>query len=169
MSGLEHAYERRKRRARGAGDRDWNALRDPSDKHPAKPHSASCAKRVEDATQEAEQTNKTLQLSQDYIHVSDSCDIDISSTGTQAAVNVQAGLQAAILVIIAIAIGDDADPEEFVQQLTQTVKTKQITHQETVIENSKNVSVDRTDLQAHVNIQLLLQLLVAIAVVLDIL
>ncbi|WP_184664328.1 spore coat protein [Texcoconibacillus texcoconensis] len=137
----------------------WSAL-DPDACHPTK--------RVED-TQEANQQNKTMQLSEEYIYIKDSCDVAINSTDTKAALSLQASLQAAIAVIISIAVADSNEAEEVTQELLQTSKIKQKTFQKTVVENSRKVDVTTTDTQVAANIQILLQLLVALVVELEIL
>lgn len=136
----------------------WSAL-DPNHCHPMK----------DDDTQSGDQVNKTLQVSEDYIFVKDSCDITVSTTDTKAAVSLQAALQAAIALIIHISIADSSKAEKVTQDLFQTAKTKQLSFQKTVIENSRNVDVKTTDTQAAINIQVLLQLLIALIAKLDIL
>ncbi len=140
---------------------NWSAL-------DCKPHPL-CPPKEEDDTQAAEQVNKTFQLSEEYILIKDSCDVTVSTTDTKAAVSLQASLQAIIAIIISISIADSSKAEKITQDLLQTAKIKQITKQKTIIENSKNVNVTTTDTQVAVNIQLLLQLLVAIIARLDIL
>ncbi|MFC5712522.1 spore coat protein [Thalassorhabdus alkalitolerans] len=137
---------------------EWRALDDV--KHPL-------AK--DDATQSGQFDNKTIQLSDECILVKDSADVTIRTTDTKAAVSLQAGIQAAIILIISIAIGDDAEVPEFTQELIQKVKTKQLNYQKTIVENSRGVDIRTTDTQVAVNIQLMLQLLLAIAVIVDIL
>jgi spore coat protein X len=140
---------------------NWSAL-------DRKPH-PHCPPKVEDDTQAAEQVNKTLQLSEEYIFIKDSCDVTVSTTDTKAAVSLQASLQAIIAIIISISIADSSKAEKITQDLLQTAKIKQVTYQKTIIENSRNVDVTTTDTQVAVNIQILLQLLLALIVRLDIL
>ncbi|WP_416148387.1 spore coat protein [Salipaludibacillus sp. HK11] len=138
----------------------WSAL-DPNQCHPSH--------KSEPATQNSDQVNKTLQASEEYIFIKDSCDINVATTDTKAAVSLQAALQAAIALVISISIADSSRAEVVTQDLLQTAKTKQVTFQKTVIENSRNVDVTTTDTQASVNIQVLLQILLALIVRLDIL
>jgi len=137
----------------------WSAL-DPDQCHPMDPS---------DDTQSADQVNKTVQTSEEYIFIKDSCDVKVSTTDTKAAVSLQAALQAAIALVINISIADSSRAEKVTQDLLQTAKTKQMTFQKTVVENSRNVDVTTTDTQAVVNIQILLQILLALIVRLDIL
>ncbi|UOE93013.1 MULTISPECIES: spore coat protein [Bacillaceae] len=144
-------------------EKKWSAL-DPKTSHPLCP-----SPKEEDVAQEATQANKTLQLSEEYILIKDSCDVTVTTTDTKAAVSLQASLQAAIAIVISISIADSATAERITQELLQTAKVKQMTYQKTIIENSRNVDVTTTDTQAAINIQLLLQLLLALLVKLDIL
>ncbi|MGY4689380.1 spore coat protein [Salibacterium sp. K-3] len=148
-------------RDRRRNNRKWNALESSSEKF--------CGG-SDNSTQHGEQSNKTVQLSEEYIEIIDCCDVNISSTDIKGALNVQAGLQAAILILITISIGGDSErAEAFTQDLIQSAKIKQLTYQHMYIENSRGVTMDMRDTQLAVNIQLLLQLLLAVAVVLDIL
>jgi spore coat protein X len=142
--------------------KNWSAL-------DCKPHPSCPPPQQEDVTQGAEQVNKTLQLSEEYILIKDSCDVTVSTTDTKAAVSLQASLQAIIAIIISISIADSSKAEKITQELLQTAKVKQVTYQKTIIENSRNVDVTTTDTQVTVNIQLLIQLLLALIVRLDIL
>ncbi|MCL7747161.1 spore coat protein [Halalkalibacter alkaliphilus] len=122
-----------------------------------------------DIKQSAGQVDKTFQQSEEYIIIKDSCDVNVSSTDTKAAVSLQASLQAAIALVISISIASSEQAEQITQELLQSTKTKQMTFQKTVIENSRNVDVTTTDTQIGVNIQLLLQILLALLVNLDVL
>lgn len=124
-----------------------------------------------DATvhQEADQVALTKQTSYEWIIVKDSEGITVSTTDTQVAVSLQAALQAAIVAVIRITIGDSDRSNAVAQELTQFVKTKQKNKQKTVIECSKNVHVTTTDTDIAVNLQVLLQVLVAIIAQLDVL
>ncbi|MFA9556607.1 spore coat protein [Evansella sp. AB-rgal1] len=138
----------------------WSAL--DSDKHPL------CFT-DDDDTQEATQSNKTLQLNEEAIFIKDSCDVTVTSTDTKAAVNIQAALQAALVILISISLGDSSKAEKFTQELLQSSKMKQISRQKTVIENSRGVNVSTVDTQVAANIQILFQLLLAVALKLDLL
>jgi spore coat protein X len=141
---------------------NWSAL------DTAKPHPLSSLK-DEQETQEANHENKMYQLSEEYIFIKDSCDVTVSTTDTKAALSLQAALQAAITVIVSISIADSAKAEQVTQDLLQTAKIKQVTYQKTIIENSRNVDVTTTDTQVAVNIQILLQILLALVAKLDVL
>lgn len=143
-----------------ANQNRWNAL-DPNSNH-------SCFD-DDDVTQGANQTITNLQLNEELIFIKDSCDITVTTTDTKAALNLQAALQAAIALIVSISIADGNQAEKVTQELLQSTRNKQISRQKTVIENSRNVNVTTTDTQIAINIQLLLQLLVALLVEVDIL
>ncbi|WP_227935010.1 spore coat protein [Alkalihalobacillus deserti] len=137
----------------------WSAL-DPQACHPSENAAVE---------QEAVQVDKTLQFSEEYIFIKDSCDVTVSSTDTKAAVSLQASLQAAIALVISISVASSDQAEQITQELLQSTKTKQLNYQKTVIENSRNVDITTTDTQIGVNIQLLLQILLALLVNLDVL
>ncbi|MBM7691515.1 spore coat protein X [Peribacillus deserti] len=138
----------------------WSAL-DPTRNHPM------CNE--ETVEQEAVQTKSEFQLSEELIFIKDSCDITVSTIDTKAAVSLQAALQAAIVVLINISIADAGRAEKVAQELLQSSQVKQISRQKTIIENSRNITVETLDTQVAVNIQILVQLLVALLVRIDIL
>lgn len=140
----------------------WSAL-DPNACHPLE----DAEEEQEDISQNAVQFNKTLQYSEEYIIIKDSCDVNVSTTDTKAAVSLQGALQAAIALVINISVDDNDLAERVTQDLLQAAKTKQVTFQKTVVENSRNIDVTTTDTQVAVNIQILLQLLLALIVRLD--
>ncbi|MDE5413154.1 spore coat protein [Alkalihalobacterium chitinilyticum] len=159
MSNQEVFYSTDKKKS------DWSAL-DPKKKHPLCPPKKE---EQEEVAQVAEQTNKTFQLSEESIMIKDSCDVSVNSTDTKAALSLQASLQAAIAIVISISIADSTKADMITQELLQSSKIKQVTKQKTIIENSRNVQVTTTDTQIAANIQVLLQLLLAILVQVDIL
>ncbi|WP_394549224.1 spore coat protein [Priestia aryabhattai] len=123
----------------------------------------------EDIFQEAEQIAKTEQLSFEKIIVKDSEGVKVHTTDTQVAATIQAALQVAIAVVVRITIGDSEQANGVLEELKQVSSIKQKNAQKTIIENSTNVRVTTTDTDVAVNLQLLLQVLVAILVSLDIL
>ncbi|MFV8826962.1 spore coat protein [Alkalihalobacterium sp. APHAB7] len=159
MSNQEVFYSTDKKKS------DWSAL-DPKKKHPLCPPKKAAD---DDVTQGAEQTNKMLQLSEEYIFIKDSCDVSVNTTDTKAALSLQASLQAAIAIVISISIADSSKAEMITQELLQSSKIKQVTYQKTIVENSRNVKVTTTDTQIAANIQVLLQLLLALLVQIDVL
>ncbi|BAD65046.1 hypothetical protein J1TS1_06040 [Shouchella clausii] len=123
----------------------------------------------EDIAQRATQANKDIQVSEELIYIKDSCDVEVESTDTKAAINLQVAIQAAIALIIRISLAGSDNAEEITQEILQVSKTKQITRQKTIVDNSRNVQVSTTDTQVAVNIQIQIAILLAILVELDIL
>lgn len=119
--------------------------------------------------QEANAVSSAKQESFEWIIVKDSEDVEVHTTDTQAAVSLQLGIQAAIAAVLSITVGDSNQSKAVVQDLKQFMKTKQKNTQKTVIEGSKHVKVTTTDTDLAVNIQALLQILLAIVVKLDVL
>ncbi|MGR5965731.1 spore coat protein [Bacillus cereus] len=112
---------------------------------------------------------QTYQISEESITIVDSADVEVTTTDTKAALSIQAALQAAIVVIISISIADSEKADRVAQELFQKSSIKQINKQETVIRNSRNVTVTTTDTDIAVNVQILLQILLALLVKLNIL
>lgn len=138
----------------------WSAL-DPDSNHP-------CSFDEVDVAQEATQKFSNTQLSEELILIKDSCDVTVNTTDNKAALNLQAALQAAIVVLVNISILDGNQAEKVNQELLQSARINQVTRQKTVIENSRNVNVTTIDNQIAINIQLLLQLLLAVLVEINI-
>ncbi|SDN06278.1 spore coat protein X [Psychrobacillus sp. OK028] len=122
-----------------------------------------------DVLQDGKQSVSTKQQSFERIIVKDSEGVEIHSTDTQAAISLQLGIQAAIAAVISITIGDSEQGKAVTQELNQFIKTKQRNVQTTIVEGSRNISVTTTDTDLAVNIQAMLQILVAIVAKLDIL
>ncbi|MBY0090720.1 spore coat protein [Priestia megaterium] len=141
------------------GERKWRAL----------DHCENKRFSGADILQEAEQIAAAEQKSFEKIIVKDSQDVKVHTTDTQVAVTIQVALQIAIAVVVRITIGDTDEGESIVQELKQFAVIKQKNAQKTIIENSTNVRVTTTDTDVAVNLQVLLQVLVAILVTLDIL
>jgi spore coat protein X len=120
-------------------------------------------------TDEADQLNQTKQSSEEWIIIKDSEGVDVTTTDTQVAVSLQVGIQVAIAVVINIAIADTNKADQVMKDFNQLFKTKQSNRQKTIVEKSKNVEIVTTDTDVAINIQLLIQILVAIVVSLDIL
>lgn len=122
-----------------------------------------------DVDQDGKQVVSTKQQSFERIIVKDSEGVNIQTTDTQAAISLQLGIQAAIAAVISVTIGDSDQGRAVTQDLNQFIKTKQRNVQTTIVEGSKNISVTTTDTDLAVNIQAMLQILVAIVAKLDVL
>ncbi|WP_240050899.1 spore coat protein [Metabacillus litoralis] len=132
----------------------WSALED-------------CKK--EESTQDAVQINETVQASEEYIFIKDSCNIDVTSTDTQVAVSLQAAVQVAIALVINLTIADSNRAEQVTQQLLQSSVIKQVNKQKLIIENSRDVTITTTDTDVAISLQVLIQILLALLVQIDIL
>ncbi len=141
---------------------NWSAL-DSGSRHP------QCFREEETVEQEAAQISRTLQRSDEVIIIKDSCGVDVRTTDTQAAVNLQVALQLAIAVVLSLTIADGNRAEAVAQELLQRVQVRQVNKQRTVIENSRNVHVSTTDTDVSVNIQVLVQVLLALVAKIEVL
>ncbi|EEK55978.1 TPA: spore coat protein [Bacillus cereus] len=119
--------------------------------------------------EEAIQTDEIDQVSEEYIEIVDSADVQVTTTDTKVALSIQAALQAAIVVVVSLSIADSEKADKITQELFQKSSIKQINRQKTFIKNSRNVTVTTTDTDIAVNIQILLQILLALLVKLNIL
>lgn len=142
---------------------DWNAL-DPTSEHPL-----SCYLPHNDDDQSATQTVREYQISQELILIRDSAEVKVNTTDAKAAISLVASLNAFIAAIINIAVASADDAEEIKQTLFSSTGIKQVNVQKTVVENSRCVEVNTTDVNLAVNIQLLLQIILALLVNLEIL
>lgn len=130
-----------------------------------------CESKDDDAVvlQEADQLNVNKQKSYEWIIIKGSECVEVHTTDTQVAVSLQAAIQAAIAIVISATLGDSDKGNAVVQDVKQIFKSTQRNTQKTVIHGSKNIKVKTTDTQAAVNIQALLQILLAIVAKLEVL
>ncbi|WP_080875389.1 spore coat protein [Oceanobacillus timonensis] len=122
-----------------------------------------------DVDEAAKQQSLTKQSSEEWIIIKDSEGVTVTTTDTQAAINLQVGIEVAIAVVLSITLADSDKAKAVFQDLDQVMKTKQSNRQKTIVEKSKDVNITTTDIDVAINVQLLIQLLVAIVVSLDIL
>lgn len=134
----------------------WSALDDCKCKH-------------ENTTQDAIQVSDTVQVSEEFIHIKDSCNIDIKSTDTQVAVSLQAAIQVAIALVINLTIADSSRAEQVTQDLLQNSVIRQANKQKVFIENSRDVKITTSDTDVAISLQVLIQILLALLVSIDIL
>ncbi|MFA1822874.1 spore coat protein [Virgibacillus oceani] len=123
----------------------------------------------ETVLQDGDQVSTLDQESTELIWVKESCNIEVNSTDTQVAASLQAGLELAIALVINITIGSSEEADGVSQELLQHVSTKQKNKQKIFIYNTKDANVTTTDTDVAINIQALLQVLVALVVMIDIL
>lgn len=126
---------------------------------------------LDDATvaQLFDQISVIEQESDELIWIRNSCNVTVKSTDTQAAISLQVGLQLAIAIVISISIGDSEEGRAVAQELFQKLDSEQSNKQKIYVDNSKDVEITTTDTDLSVNIQALLQLLIALVVKIDIL
>src|SRR5690625_2817065 len=141
----------------------WNAL-DPTDEHPF-----NCSTVVQDRDPTSGNVQQSDQQSIESIVVKDSCDIEVSSTDTHAALNIQVALQVAIAIVVSISIADSNQADTITQDFFAKLKSSQTNKQQVYIENSRGVNITTTDTDITVNIQILLQVLIALVASLDVL
>lgn len=122
-----------------------------------------------DVQQNGEQIVSNKQQSYEWIIVRDSEGVEIQTTDTQAALSLQLGIQAAIAAVISVTLGDTDQARAVAQDMKQFIKTKQRNVQKTIVEGSRNITVTTTDTDLAVNIQAMLQILLALVARLDIL
>ncbi|HLT55247.1 MAG TPA: spore coat protein [Bacillota bacterium] len=124
-----------------------------------------------DATfsQEADQYSFMDQESAELIWVRESCNINVTSRDTQAAVSLQAALQVAIGLVLSISILDGDKREKVTQELLQYSNITQTNRQKIFICNTKDANVTTRDTDIAINVQLLLQILLTLVVLVDIL
>ena len=118
--------------------------------------------------QDADQFTSEFQDSDELIIINDSCNISVETTETKAAVSLQIALQLAIALVIKITIADSDDSDSVVQDLLQHFDSEQKSVQKIHIDNSKDISIKTTDADIAVNIQVMLEALLAIVARLDI-
>ncbi|MFE4124271.1 spore coat protein [Priestia sp. YIM B13486] len=121
-----------------------------------------------DVNQLAAQKAEAFQFSKEDIFIYDSENVEINTTDTKVGLSIQAALQAAIVVILTISLGSSTEADKVAQELFQKSSINQINKQRTIVKNSRNVKVTTTDTDIAANIQILIQLLVALLIKLDI-
>lgn len=122
-----------------------------------------------DATvaQDADQVSKIEQESDELIWILNSCNVEVDTTDTQAAVSLQVGLQLAIALVISITLGDSDRGRAVSQELFQKFDDEQTNKQKIFVDNSKDVYIKTTDTDLSVNVQALLQVLVTLVAKID--
>ncbi|MDX8288451.1 spore coat protein [Metabacillus indicus] len=121
-------------------------------------------------SQRARQSVQAGQRSTERISIVDSTDVNVLTIDVQAALALQAAIQAAIVLIIRLSFADDIEQaDRFSEELFQFTSIDQVNEQEILIKDSHNVNVGALDLDLVITIQLLIQVLAALALSLDIL
>lgn len=114
--------------------------------------------------QEADAVSSVEQESFEWIIVKDSEGVEVNTTDAQVAIQLQVAIQVAIAAVVAILTSNVNQGEVVAEEMTALLGTKQRNSQKTVIEGSVNVKVNTTDADIALNIQVAIQVLIAIFV-----
>lgn len=114
--------------------------------------------------QEADAFSFVDQESTELIWIKDSCDIEVTTTDTQVAAQLQVAIQVALGVVVSILSSNVANSEVIAQDLLAHANLEQTNKQKIVIVNSKDVKITTTDADVAVNIQAAIQVLIAVFV-----
>jgi spore coat protein X len=114
--------------------------------------------------QDADAVSSVDQESFEWIIVKDSEGVEVNTTDAQVAVQLQVAIQVAIAAVVAILTSNVNQGEIVAEEMTALLGTKQRNSQKTVIEGSVNVKVNTTDADVALNIQVAIQVLIAIFV-----
>lgn len=119
--------------------------------------------------QEGSEFSYMDQESAELIWVKESCNITVSTTDTQIGASLQAALELAIALVLNVSIADAGQREAVSQELTQQLSMAQRNKQKIYIYNTKDAVVTTQDTDLAINIQLMLQVLIALMLLVDIL
>ena len=122
-----------------------------------------------EVVQDADQFSHIDQESDEFILIKNSYNCCVESTDNQAAISLQVGLQLAIALVLRITVLDSEEGEAIAQDLFQSFTSVQSNKQKVIIDNCKDVKVTTVDTDLSVNIQALLEVLVALVATLDVL
>ncbi|MDK8210367.1 spore coat protein, partial [Bacillus subtilis] len=114
--------------------------------------------------QDADAVSSIEQQSFEWIIVKDSECVEVNTTDAQVAIQLQVAIQVAIAAVVAILTSNVNQGEIVAEEMTALLGTKQRNSQKTVIEGSINVKVNTTDADVALNIQVAIQVLIAIFV-----
>lgn len=114
--------------------------------------------------QEADAFSFVDQESTELIWIKDSCDIEVSTTDAQVAVQLQLVIQVALGVVISILSSNVANSEVIAQDLLAHANIEQTNKQKIIIVNSKDVKITTTDADVAVNIQAVIEAVIAVFV-----
>lgn len=112
--------------------------------------------------QEADKVSSIEQGSFEWIIVKDSECVEVNTTDAQVAVQLQLAIEVAIAAVVAILTSNVNQGEIVAQEMSALLGTRQRNNQKTVIEGSINVKVKTLDADAALNIQVAIEVLIAI-------
>lgn len=110
----------------------------------------------------ADQRSFASQSQNENLMIINSSDVAVITAQIQAAISVQVAIQFALAFVLSIVIADDARRKEIYEELMQLTATSQSMRQQTGIVDSHDILVVNVDLEASVQIQILLQILLAL-------
>jgi spore coat protein X len=119
--------------------------------------------------QEADQVDVMKQTSEEWIIIKDSEEVHVTTTDTQTAVSLQVGIEAALMIVLRLAIASEDQVEDIMQDFNQISRIRQRNRQKTIVEQSKDVNITTTDTDIAINLQLLIQILLGVILSLEIL
>jgi spore coat protein X len=119
--------------------------------------------------QENAQFNMDVQESDELIIIKESCGIKVNTTENEVALSLQLALQLALTIVVKIAIGTSDNAESITQELVQHFNSDQKIVKKIHIENSKDTTITVDVNEIAVNIQAMLQILLALVAKLEVL
>lgn len=119
-----------------------------------------------DATisQDANALSLVEQTSEELIWIKDSCNVDVSTVDTQVAIQLQVAIQVALGVVISILSANTTNSDLIAEEMLAHANLEQTNKQKIVIVNSKDVEITTTDTDVAANIQVAVQVLIAVIV-----
>lgn len=123
-----------------------------------------CEEKAAESTvvETAELVEWTDEESYIVIVVRDSCDVEIVNQDFMAALNLQVSLQLALATVLSVTVGSHETASSIVQDIVSQITAVQRLRRVIQVENSKSVKVHISSAEVAFNIQILLQLLLAL-------
>ncbi|WP_350343449.1 spore coat protein [Proteinivorax tanatarense] len=112
--------------------------------------------------QEAKQISKVFQIIDEDIEIYDSYNVTINKLSAQAAINLQASIELALITIISVVIDSAEKAKQITQELLQATKIKQVSYLRTRVKNSRNVEITTADLSLVISIELLILVFIVV-------
>lgn len=112
--------------------------------------------------QELFQGTDTSQGIFQVVIIKDSEAVEVTLANLQAVISLQLALQLAIALVVSVSVASATATERITQDLIQSVYSRQSNISTVVIEGSRNITVTEVGAEIALNIQILLQVLVAL-------
>ena len=113
-------------------------------------------------SESADQYQFSNQTQNENLWIVNSSDVLVVTAQIQAAASIQLAIQLAIALILSIVIADEGESKAVYEDLLQLTATNQSMRQQTGIVDSHDILVVNVDLEASIQIQILLQILLAL-------